>query len=441
MESKLYPSESEYNIKVDTEKLSAKLRGIREEMTSKIFGQDRAIDHIVRRLAIYEAGLKDPNRPVGAMIFAGPTGVGKTWTAKVLAQAWIGQETLDDREPALIIECANLSERHSIHSLIGAPFGYVGYNDPPIFSQHNINKYHLAQLRARHKDEIAKIKAQVYGFERALVDSAVDEILLDHYGSKSVVVFDEIEKAHNAVWNLLLNILEEGKITLANGEVTDFSGVLFILTTNVGSREIIKAIEERSLGFRVPKEKGNELDQDIYETTKKILEKTFPPELLRRLAGEIIVFRTLTPQAYRNILNVFLQDIVSRVAKKLPIMIRYSSDFIEFLLKEGIDVKYGAGVLRAVTERYVLYSLAIAIDNGELKAGDQVLFAMQDGKPVLNRTRRSKSMLLSISDVPPPKPPLNLTEEILNKLFINQPTTKAKNRNKKSPRRDNTLKG
>lgn len=448
----LYPEEQEYTINIDTEKLGGRLDQIAKKVNDKVFGQERAIEHAVRRLAMFEAGIKDPLRPVGAMIFAGPTGVGKTWAAKVIAEAWIGGKTKEGREPAVIIECGNLAERHNVQSLTGAPPSYIGFDVPPLLWQGYINRYHAEQLIEKYyKDPIGRAEKRLHPQQKALFLEMLLGVIAEHHGVKSVIVFDEIEKAHPTVWNVLLNILEEGKITLANGEVTDFSNTLFILTTNVGSRDIQELIEGHTIGFHLPKqkvEKSNGLDQEIYERTKRALEKEFPPELLRRLAREIIVFHTLRYEHYVKILDMFLEAIAQRFSGKdstQPLTIRYSQDFKDFLLKEGTDPRYGAGPLRALSERHVLFPIAVAVLNKDLRVGDRVLFTVSNGEPHMKRARRPRGIVLPEFEVWQEKLPLDM-EAILRQwgLLPNPPTRPAaqphrrrmKTRNKKDEPKD-----
>lgn len=435
--SEVYPEESEYIFNVDTEKLGGRIAKMAKTVKSKVFGQDRAIEHAVRRVAMFEAGIKDPTKPVGAMIFAGPTGVGKTWTAKVLAEAWIGGKTREGREPAVIIECGNLAERHTIQSLTGAPPSYIGFDVPPLLAQERIVRYHIEQIIDRYyKDLVEQAEKRIPLQFSEVFWTLLFRLIAKHHDVKSVVVFDEIEKAHPAVWNLLLNILEEGRITLADGSITDFSNTLFILTTNIGSRDIQELIEGQILGFKLPKqkvEKSNGLDQEIYERTKRALAKEFPPELLSRLSKEIIVFHTLRYEHFLKILDVALiqvAGIFSGKPESPALTIRYSGEFKNFLLKEGTDPRYGARALRAVIDRHVLFPLASAILSNSLRMGDQILFTVSNGKLYLKRTKRPSGVILPEFKGREEKPPLDL-EKIFQQWGIfpsTQPTKPSQNK-------------
>lgn len=394
----------DYVITVNTRKKSEQLSHIEKRLKELVIGQDRAIEHIVRRLGILYSGLKDPRRPIVSMIFMGLTGTGKTYTAKKLANILLGDEDSEE-EAAVIIECANLTERHTIRTLLGAPPSYVGYGDLPLFAQKNIEKAHETQIIKQYQGDIgrlSKIVAHEVGISLDKAQQFVRSVLLEHHRLISVIILDEIEEAHRNIIRLLLNIFEEGKTTLADGSVTDFSNSIFILTSNVGSENIQKLFN-KPLGYVLPHQKKEEqetLDDKVYTVSKKALERNykFPPKFIGRIRGEIIVFRTLTESHHFKILDLMLDDIQKRLnggnGDEPPILLSYTDEFKRFLVKEGVDPKYGVRNLRAVVERYVSYELGKAIVSGQLRAGEKVLFAIADGKPILKRKPRPKGKKL-----------------------------------------------
>lgn len=394
----------DYVITVNTRKRSKQLSHIEKRLKELVIGQDRAIEHIVRRLGILYSGLKDPRRPIGSMIFMGLTGTGKTYTAKKLANILLGDED-GEEEAAVIIECANLTERHTIRTLLGAPPSYIGYGDLPLFAQKNIEKAHEKQIIKQYQGEIgrlSKIVAQEAGTSLDKAQNFVRSVLLEHHRPISVIILDEIEEAHGNIIRLLLNIFEEGKTTLADGSVTDFSNSIFILTSNVGSENIQKLFS-KPLGFALPHqkmEKHETLDDKVYTVSKKALERNykFPPKFIGRIRGEIIVFRTLIEPHHFKILDLMLDDIQKRLKggkrDESSIFLSYTDEFKRFLVKEGVDPKYGVRNLRAAVERHVSYELGKAIVSCQLRAGEKVLFAIIDGKTVLKRKPRPKGKKL-----------------------------------------------
>ncbi len=392
----------DYVISVNTQKTAAWLSEIEANLNRLVVGQERAVEHMVRRLGIFYSGMKDPKRPIGSMIFLGPTGTGKTHAAKKLAAQLLGYEE-NEGDPATIIECANLRAPHSIQTLTGAPPSYIGYGDPPVLSQANIERAHLKQIiRKYYQTDMKKLTEMVMqnlGGSRGQARAWVEGIIREHHRPISVIVFDEIEKAHRNVINLLLNIFEEGRTTLADGSITIFSNTVFILTSNVGSQEI-KKLHDGVLGFPLPHQTKTNLDENIYEVSKRALENNpkFRPEFIGRVRGDIIVFRSLTKVHFIKILDLMLDEIQNRLSGKSAetplVLISYSKPFKNFLIEKGIDPKYGARNLRAMVEKYVTYSIGQAIVSSELRMGDKVRFEIRGGEPVLRRKPRPKGVKL-----------------------------------------------
>jgi len=400
-----------YSISVDMNKKGEASRIIEKHLSEIIVGQPRAIEHITRITASLASGLRDPLRPAGAMIFAGPSGCGKTYTAKVLAQAMVGPSE-DFFYPLTIIQCSNLAEEHRISSLIGSPPGYVDSHKLPLLHRFNIGKHDLLFWLEQDinscKDEKAKkekiealnqikicLKSLQVGkawvsYKKERVNSYTFlNTIFDRITPFSVILFDEIEKAHPNVWNLLLGILEDGQLQMANNnEVTSFTESLIILTTNTGSREIHKSLGISKMGFKTPqKEDPAKTEKAIYNEAKRALERLFPPELMGRFGKEIVVFRDLGKEDYGRIFGQLIDELRIRLSSQ-RISIKYASAFKDFVVEEGFNQTYGARILRDIVKKRVETPLSFALASKEVQAGDRVLFALEGGRPVLKRQPR-----------------------------------------------------
>ena len=300
------------------QKETAKLLAMEGDLRKQVIGQDEAVIAISKALRRSRADLKDPKRPIGSFIFLGPTGVGKTFLARTLAEFMF-----NDQEALIQIDMSEYMEKFTASRLIGSPPGYVGYEEGGQLSE--------------------AVRRRPY----------------------SVVLFDEIEKAHPDVMNLLLQILEEGKITDSLGRKIDFRNTIIIMTSNVGA-ELIK--RQMSLGFGVAK------DEHDYESMKgKILEESkrvFKPEFLNRL-DDLIVFHTLEKKDLLRIVDLEVSKIVARIRNK-DIHVTLNDAAREFLIEKGYDPTYGARPMRRAVERYMEDPLAEELLRGNIKAGDDV---------------------------------------------------------------------
>ena len=399
-----------YDIVVDTTKVGEEIEKIITEISTRVIGQSRAVSHILRVLVSERSGLRDPDRPLGIIILAGPSGVGKSFTAKETAKAYLGGWEKRGNYPLTVVQCSSFSQDHQTASLIGSPAGYVGYSDLPILHWINIYKHHLLVKIANRiekcptKEEYnvqdkqfqmlkASINQICSGRQNVKVDtwSYVEKCFGIHQPLRSVILFDEIEKAHPKFWDLLLPILEEGKLQLANGEITDFRNSFIILTTNTGSREI-QNLMQKPIGFAPANKNQEKLDQAIYEEAKKAIGKTFPAEFIGRFGGEIVVFRTLGKDDYFKILENFLTEAQTRLSgRRKPISVNYTRAFKEFLVEEGISQEYGARILRTKVKRYVMDAVSSALSSRELTGGDKILFDLKDGMPILRRQERTEA--------------------------------------------------
>jgi ATP-dependent Clp protease ATP-binding subunit ClpC len=295
-----------------------RLLRMEEELHKYVVGQDEAIAAISRAIRRSRAGLKDPRRPIGVFIFCGPTGVGKTELARALARFLFA-----DEDALIRVDMSEYMEKFSVSRLIGAPPGYVGYEDS-------------GQLTKA-------VRRKPY----------------------SVVLFDEIEKAHPDVFNILLQLLDEGRLTDNYGRVIDFKNTVLIMTSNVGAREITKTTH---LGFHQPDPQTTY--EMIAQKVRDEIQKTFNPEFLNRV-DDIIVFHPLTREEIGRIVGILFEDIQKRLAEE-DVKIRLTEAAVGFLVDRGYDEKYGARPLKRALQRYVEDPLSEKILLGEVTAGDEV---------------------------------------------------------------------
>jgi len=306
---------------------SERLLKLEETLHERVIGQEEAVSAVSRAIRRARSGLKDPKRPVGSFIFLGPTGVGKTELARALAENLFGDEN------ALIrLDMSEYMEKHTVSRLIGSPPGYVGYEE-------------AGQLTEA-------IRRKPY----------------------SVVLFDEIEKAHPEVFNILLQVLDDGRLTDGKGRTVDFRNAVIIMTSNVGASTIKK---DRSLGF-----KTNEDAQESYERMKsrgmEELRKTFRPEFLNRV-DELIVFHPLDREHLKQIIGLMLKELEKRIADQ-QLKIEVTEEAKELLLNEGFNEEYGARPLRRAIQKLVEDQLSDGLIEGKFKAGDTVLVDAVEGK-------------------------------------------------------------
>ena len=308
------------------QKETQKLLKMEEELKQRVIGQDEAVTAISKALRRSRADLKDPRRPIGSFIFLGPTGVGKTFLTRTLAEFMFG-----DADALIQIDMSEYMEKFTASRLIGSPPGYVGYEEGGQLSE--------------------AVRRRPY----------------------SVVLFDEVEKAHPDVMHLLLQILEEGKVTDSLGRKVDFRNTIIIMTSNVGA-DLIK--RQTSLGFGAPRNEQNYelMREKILEESKRV----FKPEFLNRL-DDLIVFHTLEKPDLVKIVDLEVSKVITRVKNK-DIHLELDQSAHEFLIEKGYDPEYGARPMRRAVERYMEDPLAEEILRGTIKEGDQVKVTAEDGK-------------------------------------------------------------
>ncbi|MBM5814701.1 MAG: ATP-dependent Clp protease ATP-binding subunit [Cyanobacteria bacterium M_DeepCast_100m_m1_067] len=318
-----------------TESESAKLLNMEETLHQRLIGQDEAVKAVSRAIRRARVGLKNPNRPIASFIFSGPTGVGKTELTKSLAAYFFGSE-----EAMIRLDMSEFMERHTVSKLIGSPPGYVGFNEGGQLTE--------------------AVRRRPY----------------------TVVLFDEIEKAHPDVFNLLLQLLEDGRLTDSKGRTVDFKNTLIIMTSNIGSKVIEKG--GGGLGFEFG---GGDADETNYNRIRSLvneeLKQYFRPEFLNRL-DEIIVFRQLTRDEVKEIAEIMLKEVFSRMLDK-GIALSVTEAFKERLVEEGYNPSYGARPLRRAVMRLLEDSLAEEFLSGRISDGDAALVDVNDDKQVVIR--------------------------------------------------------
>ncbi len=321
-----------YSLKEEEAK---KLIRMEDELHKRIVGQDDAIKAIARAVRRARAGMKDPKRPIGSFIFLGPTGVGKTELARSLAEFLFG-----DENAMISLDMSEYMEKFAVSRLVGAPPGYVGYEEGGQLTE--------------------KVRRRPY----------------------SVVLLDEIEKAHPDVFNILLQIFEDGRLTDAQGRVVDFKNTVIIMTSNVGATLIKKGT---SLGFRSSQEPEQMSYKEIKDSVMGELNKTFRPEFLNRI-DEVIVFRSLTQNEIRQIADLLLNEVRELLTEqKITFSVRNSAK--DILVKEGYDPNFGARPLRRTIERLVENPISEKILSGEFEEGDHIVIGAKKGKIIFEKKK------------------------------------------------------
>ena len=316
-----------------TESESVKLLNMEETLHKRLIGQDEAVKAVSKAIRRARVGLKNPNRPIASFIFSGPTGVGKTELTKALAAYFFGSE-----EAMIRLDMSEFMERHTVSKLIGSPPGYVGFNEGGQLTE--------------------AVRRRPY----------------------TVVLFDEIEKAHPDVFNLLLQLLEDGRLTDSKGRTVDFKNTLIIMTSNIGSKVIEKG--GGGLGFEFSGENAEENQYNrIRSLVNEELKQYFRPEFLNRL-DEIIVFRQLNRDEVKEIAEIMLREVFNRIGEK-GITLTVSDAFKERLVEEGYNPAYGARPLRRAVMRLLEDSLAEEVLSGRIKDGDSAQVDVEDGKVVV----------------------------------------------------------
>ncbi len=356
---------------LDPDQKSPRAQEFEEKLGARIVGQERAVRRMSGLYQIFLAGMNPPNRPVGTMLFLGPTGSGKTRVVEAAAEVLFG-----DPNAVIKIDCAEFQHSHEIAKLIGSPPGYLGHRETsPMLTQENLDRYHN------------------------------DETKL------SLVLFDEIEKASDSLWQLLLGILDKATLTLGDNRRVDFSKTMVVLTSNLGAREMSELISG-GIGFAPAKGAKNpndtEVDQKIYRTAVEAARRKFSPEFMNRI-DKVVVFRSLKEHHLRQILELELASVQDRIMRSAgtKFVFQCSDAAKAMLLEEGIDFKYGARHLKRSIERFLVYPLSNLVATEQVGLGDLVYVDLNEQNKRLIFSKRSGGAL--ISEVGEPEP---LREEI-----------------------------
>ena len=351
----------EKGILLDPERKSPRAAEFEDKLSGLIVGQERAVRRVSGLFQIYLAGMNNPSRPIGTMLFLGPTGSGKTRVVEAAAEVLFGEP-----HSVVKIDCAEFQHSHEIAKLIGSPPGYLGHRETsPMLTQENLDKAHTDDTKL------------------------------------TFVLFDEIEKASDSLWQLLLGILDKATLTLGDNRRVDFSKSVVIMTSNLGAREMSEMISG-GIGFAPTKsgsaQEDNEIDSKIYRTALEAAKRKFSPEFMNRI-DKVVVFRSLKEHHLRRILDIELASVQDRITESAgtKFIFECSDAAKEFLLGEGIDLKYGARHLKRSIERFLVYPLSNLVATQQVETGDFVMVDFDDDKGQLNFTKQSGKMIISDS--------------------------------------------
>lgn len=337
-------------VALNPELKSSRAQEFEDKLGARIVGQERAVRRISALYQIFLAGMQTPGRPIGTLLFLGPTGSGKTRVVEAGAEVLFG-----DANAVVKIDCAEFQHSHEIAKLIGSPPGYLGHRETaPMLTQENLDKYHT---------ELDKL---------------------------TLVLFDEIEKASDALWQLLLGILDKATLTLGDNRRVDFSRCMIFLTSNLGAKEMSELISG-SIGFAPSRSKGmveDQVDQKIYRTASEAAKRKFSPEFMNRI-DKVVVFRSLKEHNLRQILELELGQVQERIMKSIgeKFVFTCTDAAKKFLLDEGIDYKYGARHLKRAIERFLVYPISNLVATKQVVTGDLVIidFDSDTGKLVFHK--------------------------------------------------------
>jgi len=330
------------NTALDPSRRSSDAQDFEIALRRKIVGQDPAIEKVVEIYQMFLAGLNPPGRPMGNLLFLGPTGSGKTRVVESMAEALFG-----DPRAIIKIDCAEFQHSHEIAKLIGSPPGYLGHREThPLLTQEALNQWHTDKLKL------------------------------------TLLLFDEIEKASDALWQLLLGILDKATLTLGDNRRVDLSACLIVLTSNLGAGEM-SDLMDGGLGFgqsKKPDRFDTRLDDKITRAAQEAARRKFSPEFMNRI-DKIVVFKTLKPEHLEQILEIELGMVQQRILQATG-----NSQFVfsctqkvkKFLLDEGTDPKYGARHLKRAIEKNIVFPLANLVATGQIRLGDFIRIDMKD---------------------------------------------------------------
>ncbi|HQZ96601.1 MAG TPA: AAA family ATPase [Pyrinomonadaceae bacterium] len=346
-------------ILLDPDRKSPRAAEFEDKLSSRIVGQERAVRRMSGLFQIYLAGMNNPSRPIGTMLFLGPTGSGKTRVVEAASEV-----LFNDQYSVVKIDCAEFQHSHEIAKLIGSPPGYLGHRETsPMLTQENLDKAHTEDTKL------------------------------------TFVLFDEIEKASDSLWQLLLGILDKATLTLGDNRRVDFSRTIVIMTSNLGAREMSDMISG-GIGFMPTKtdqaKEDNEIDTKIYRTALEAAKRKFSPEFMNRI-DKVVVFRSLKEHHLRQILEIELRSVQDRITESAgtKFVFECTTEAKEFLLSEGIDLKYGARHLKRSVERFLVYPLSNLVATEQVETGDYVVVDFDEEMEQLTFRKQSGKMIIA----------------------------------------------
>jgi ATP-dependent Clp protease ATP-binding subunit ClpA len=342
---------------LDPNRRSAESREFEAALRSKIVGQEEAVNALVDVYQVFRAGLHSPGRPVGNMLFLGPTGSGKTRIVEATAEILFG-----DAHAVIKVDCAEFQHSHEIAKLIGSPPGYLGHREThPLITQEELARYHREDLKL------------------------------------SLLLFDEIEKASDSLWQLLLGILDKATLTLGDNRRVDLSQTLIFMTSNLGGVDI-STLMTGGLGFVQPADKpADKLDTKVERTATEAAKRKFSPEFMNRI-DKVVVFHPLRPAQLEQVLDIELDMVQQRVidTARNQFIFRLTQAARAFLLREGTDIKYGARHLKRAIERHVVYPLANLLSTGQILLGDVLSIDFDSAQQQLSFVRTGENLSLVV---------------------------------------------
>ncbi|MBX7053311.1 MAG: AAA family ATPase [Pyrinomonadaceae bacterium] len=346
-------------ILLDPERKSPRAAEFEDKLSAQIVGQERAVRRMSGLFQIYLAGMNNPSRPIGTMLFLGPTGSGKTRVVEAASEV-----LFNEPHTVVKIDCAEFQHSHEIAKLIGSPPGYLGHRETsPMLTQENLDKAHTDDTKL------------------------------------TFVLFDEIEKASDSLWQLLLGILDKATLTLGDNRRVDFSRTVVIMTSNLGAREMSEMISG-GIGFAPTKtdqvKADNEIDTKIYRTALEAAKRKFSPEFMNRI-DKVVVFRSLKEHHLRQILDIELKAVQDRITESAgtKFVFECTDAAKEYLLSEGIDLKYGARHLKRSIERFLVYPLSNLVATEQVETGDLVMVDYDDETKMLYFTKQAGKLIVT----------------------------------------------
>ena len=352
------------------------LAPLADALRARVLGQGQAIEALISSLSRLLSGLRDPSRPLLTALLLGPTGVGKTETARALACGLFGDERAMVR-----INCEEFAHSHELAKLLGSPPGYVGQEIEPLLSQ---TRLAAAHVEMREDGTAGRSLA-----EHVSVVNGGEPI--------AIVLFDEIEKAHPVIWSSLLGILEEGNLTLGDNRTVDFTRSIVLMTSNVGSREMGELLDPHTVGFTFGAARAAaDRSRGLRSAVEGAARGHFPPEFLNRF-DEKLVYRPLDREALERIFDKFLDEIHQRALHRAntPLLLKVSPEATDWILDQGTDPALGARPLRRVMERQIVDPLSRLIASRQIEAGDVVEIAREDGQLAFYRRHRQSHRIVA----------------------------------------------